>query len=323
VDALVWHGGPNLTVEQIDAPRPAEGEVLVDVALAGICGSDLHAYRGHGGKRQPPLVLGHEAVGRVHGESSLQALFPLRGCGRCAACASGTENLCSDRRLLGLDCQGTFAEQIAIAREDLVPVPDGVSAEIAALTEPLATALNALDGLALDATSRVAVIGLGTIGLLTVYAALDRGGQVVGVDPAPARRQHAEALGVTNLLSSAEELEPQSFTAVVDAVGVTATWSAGVRAVTNGGVIVIVGLGENVGPVDVGRLVRGGLTVRGTYAYTRDQFGSALQMLSERPPSMGWVQCLPLRDGASAFERLTSVSGDAAKVLLEVGSSSS
>jgi threonine dehydrogenase-like Zn-dependent dehydrogenase len=322
VDALVWHGGPKLTVEQIDPPRPAQGEVIVDIALAGICGSDLHAYRGHGGKRQPPLVLGHEAVGRVDGEGQLQALFPLRGCGHCAACASGAANLCNERQLLGLDRQGTFAEQVAIAREDLVPVPDGVSAEVASLTEPLATALNALDGVALDTTSRVAVIGLGTIGLLTVYAALDGGSQVVGVDPAPARRQHAEVLGVTEALASVDELQPQSFNAVIDAVGVTATWSAGVQAVINGGSVMIVGLGESVGPMDVGRLVRAGLTVRGTYAYTREQFTSALAMLADRPPSMGWVQCLPLREGASAFEQLTSVSGDATKVLLEIGSSS-
>jgi threonine dehydrogenase-like Zn-dependent dehydrogenase len=321
VDALVWHGGSDLTVDQIDSPTPAAGEVIVDIVLTGICGSDLHAYRGHGGKRQPPLVLGHEAVGRVRGESTLQALFPLRGCGRCALCAAGTENLCADRRLLGLDRQGTFAQQVAIAREDLVPGPQGASAELAALTEPLATALNALDGFELDRSSRVGVIGLGPIGLLTVYAGLDRGSRIVGVDPAPARRQHAETLGATKVLSSVDQLERDSFDLIIDAVGVTATWSAAVESVRSGGTVVIVGLGESVGPVEVGRLVRAGLTIRGTYAYTRDQFGSALKMLSERPPSTtSWVERRPLGEGASAFEQLSSVTGDAAKVLLEVGS---
>lgn len=321
MDALVWHGGSNLTVEQIDPPQPAEDEVVVDIVLAGICGSDLHAYRGHGGKRTPPLVLGHEAVGRVHGESQLKALFPLRGCGRCAACASGAENLCSERRLLGLDRPGTFAEQVAIAPEDLFSVPDGVSAEVAALTEPLATALGALDGVPLGSSHRVAVIGLGPIGLLTVYAALDHGSPVVAVDPAPVRRRHAQALGPVEVLASVGELERESFDAVIDAVGVTATWSAGVQAVAGGGVVVIVGLGEDAGTMNVGRLVRAGLTVRGTYAYTRAQFNSALRMLSERPPSMSWVECLPLREGARAFERLASVTGDAAKVLLDLASS--
>lgn len=321
MDALVWHGGSSLTVDQIDSPIPADGEVVVDIVLTGICGSDLHAYRGHGGKRQPPLVLGHEAVGRVPGEGTLQALFPLRGCGRCAACAAGAENLCAERRLLGLDRQGTFAAQVAIAREDLIPVPEGTSAEVASLTEPLATALNTLDGLELDRSSRVGVIGLGPIGLLTLYAGLDRGSCVVGVDPALVRRQHAETLGAAEVLSSVDELEHGSFDVIIDAVGAAPTWSAAVDSVRSGGIVVIVGLGDDVGPLAVGRLVRAGLTVRGSYAYTRDQFGSALKMLSERPPStMSWVERCPLRDGASAFEQLSTVTGNAAKVLLEVGS---
>ena len=234
---------------------------------------------------------------------------------------AGAENLCNERRLLGLDRPGTFAQQVAIAPEDLVPVPDGVSAEVAALTEPLATALGALDGLLLGSSNRIGVIGLGPIGLLTVYAAIDHGSRVVAVDPAPVRRRHAEALGAVEVLSSADELERDSFDAVIDAVGMTATWSAAVQAVTSGGAVVIVGLGEDAGTMNVGRLVRAGLTVRGTYAYTRDQFSSALRLLSERPPSTSWVECLSLREGASAFERLASVAGDATKVLLDLTSS--
>ena len=318
MDALIWHGGPELTIDSVDAPTPAEDEVVVDIALAGICGSDLHAYRGHGGARKPPLVLGHEAVGRIPGDETLYALFPLRGCGQCPACARGEENLCASRRLLGLDSQGAFAQQIAIAREDLIPVPDGVAMEVAALAEPLATAVNAIDGLHLDRHSRLAVIGLGPIGLLTAYAALATGCSVVGVDPAPSRRRHAEKLGVTDLLQSAEELETQAFDAVVDAVGISATWGAGVRAVTGGGTVVIVGLGENSGPIDIGRLVRAGLTVRGTYAYTREQFRTALRMLSEQPPSLSWVECQPLANAADAFEQLANVTGDAGKVLLRI-----
>jgi threonine dehydrogenase-like Zn-dependent dehydrogenase len=318
VDALVWHGGPNLTVEQIDPPTPDAGEVVVDIVLAGICGSDLHAYRGHGGKRVPPLVLGHEAVGRIQGESELQALFPLRGCGHCAACARGEENLCNQRRLLGLDRQGTFAQQVAIARDDLMPVPAGVSTAVATLTEPLATAIGTLDGLDLGASSRVGVIGLGPIGLLTVYAALQQGSEVIAVDPAPHRRGHAEALGATQVLPGAEELPRDALDAVVDAVGVSATWSEAVAAVRAGGVVVIVGLGEDTGPMNVGRLVRAGVTVRGTYAYSRAQFKAALQMLGERPPTTTWVECLPLDEGPRAFERLSSVTGTAAKVLLEL-----
>lgn len=321
MDALVWHGGSDLTVDRIDAPTPAADEVVVDIALAGICGSDLHAYRGHGGARKPPLVLGHEAVGRLPGDQTLYALFPLRGCGHCPACLRGAENVCAERRLLGLDRQGTFAQQVAIPRDDLMPVPEGVAIESAALAEPLATAVNAIDGLGVDKDTRVAVIGLGPIGLLTAYAALAAGATVVGVDPVPSRRRHAATIGATALHESAEELAPQSFDVVVDAVGVSATWSVGVQALAGGGTLVIVGLGENSGPIDVGRIVRAGLTVHGTYAYTREQFQRALRMLSEQPLPLSWVECLPFTRAADAFEQLAHVSGDASKVLLQIGPS--
>jgi threonine dehydrogenase-like Zn-dependent dehydrogenase len=207
---------------------------------------------------------------------------------------------------------------VAIPADDLVPVPAGVSAEQAALAEPLATALNGLDGLELGSRRRIAVIGLGPIGLLSAYAAVSLGSEVVGVDPAATRREHARGVGVSDLLSSTDELPSQSFDAVIDAVGLTATWTAGVSALAAGGTLVIVGLGENTGPVDIGTLVRAGLTIRGTYAYTREQFGRALQMLSEQPPAMSWVQRRKLSDGAEAFERLAAVTSDATKILLEV-----
>lgn len=318
MDALVWHGGSDLSIEQIDSPQPASGEVVVDIEMTGICGSDLHAYRGHGGKRQPPLVLGHEAVGRVRGDDTLYALFPLRGCGNCGACVSGHENLCAQRQLLGLDRQGTFAQRVSINAGDLVAVPDGVSTEQATLTEPLATALNGLDGLDLGPGSRVVVIGLGPIGLLSGYAAAGSGAEVVGVDPVASRRRHAHELNVTDTLASVAGLTAASFDAVIDAVGVTATWSAGIEALTGGGTIVIVGLGESDGPMSVGTLVRAGLTVRGTYAYTREHFHAALTMLCDRPPAMSWVGSESLAQGADAFKGLAGVTTDAAKILLRV-----
>jgi threonine dehydrogenase-like Zn-dependent dehydrogenase len=195
-----------------------------------------------------------------------------------------------------------------------------MSAQSAALIEPLATALAALDGLELTSASRIAVIGLGPIGLLTAYAAMGPGGYVVGIDPAATRRNHAVALGVAEVLPSVDKLTSASFDAVIDAVGVSATSSAAVRGLSCGGVVVVVGLGETTVPVDIGRIVRAGLTVRGTYAYKREHFTAASNTLTERPLSLSWVECLPLGQGADAFERLATVDIAATKVLLEINS---
>src|SRR5258708_35533888 len=108
----MWHGGDSLAVEDVPEPRPGPGEVVVDIELAGICGSDLHPYRGEAAPRVPPLVLGHEAVARM-ADGSLAAVFPLVACGECRACVRAGPNLCEQRGLIGLNRQGGLAERVA------------------------------------------------------------------------------------------------------------------------------------------------------------------------------------------------------------------
>ncbi|HVM68522.1 MAG TPA: alcohol dehydrogenase catalytic domain-containing protein, partial [Gaiellaceae bacterium] len=134
--ALVWHGTRSLAYEDVDEPAAGPDEVVLEVSLAGICGSDLHGYRGHPGPRVPPLVLGHEVVGTVDGER--YALYPLVGCGACARCEAGEDNLCASWRLVGMHRAGVFAERVAVPRRCLVPVPPGLDDRRAVLAEPLA-----------------------------------------------------------------------------------------------------------------------------------------------------------------------------------------
>ena len=223
MEALVWLGGDRLVLEDVVSPETNEDETLFRVSLAGICGSDLHAFRGAGGKRIPPLILGHEAVGRVDGDDRLFVVFPLEGCGKCEACAKGQENLCVDRRLLGLDRPGTFAQEVTVPTSSLLAVPDGLSADLAALTEPLATSLALFRGIALDSDTELAVIGCGSIGLLAVYAASQAGCSIVATDPLEERREAALALGATRVTDSAEEFALASADMVIDAVGIEAT----------------------------------------------------------------------------------------------------
>src|SRR5262249_4488090 len=104
---------------------------------------------------------------------------------------------------------------------------------------------------------------------------------------------------------------------VVDAVGIEATWTAALKAVRPGGIVDVVGLGQASGIVAIGDIVRSGLTLRGTYAYSRADFAAALAMLAERPPSTSWLERLPLEEGAAAFERLATFRAQAVKILLQ------
>jgi threonine dehydrogenase-like Zn-dependent dehydrogenase len=314
--ALVWHGASDLRVEDLAEPAPVAGEAVLHIRRAGICGSDLHAYRGHPGPRRPPLVLGHEAVGTLDRRDGRFAVFPLSGCGVCPACRRGDENLCDRRTLLGMNRQGVFAERLAVAERNLVPLPDGLEDDAACLIEPLATALAAvrLEGVG-DDTS-VAVVGCGPIGLLTTYACRAAGASVVAADPVPERRAWAERLGATSTVADPATLPAGAADVAIDTVGAEATWRASLAAVRSGGSVAVVGLAQPEGSLPVGDLVRRGLRLRGVYAYRREDFAQALRLLQAHPPPLGWVSVVDLDEAPMAFHRLATSPGGAVKVLI-------
>jgi threonine dehydrogenase-like Zn-dependent dehydrogenase len=318
VRALVWHGGRKLSVEGVPAPEARDGEVVFDVGLAGICGSDLHPYRGEAGPRRPPLVLGHEAVGTVPGRPGRFTVFPLVACGTCAACARGEENLCERRGLLGLDRQGVFAEQVAVRADALVPLPDELDDELAVLVEPLATCVSALGRGEIGPGSSVLVVGGGPIGLLAAYVAAGRGARVLVAEPLPERRAVARRMGAAETVAGVEEAPPGAADVALDAVGLETTWRGAVAGVRAGGSVVLLGLAQAEGAMPVGDLVRRGITVRGHYAYSRADFEAALTLLSERPPPLGWLDVLALDQGAEGFRRLVEEPARATKILLQV-----
>src|SRR5205085_10209870 len=115
--ALVYTHPNEMTYVEQPAPAAATGEVLIRVEAVGICGSDMHAYHGRDPRRVPPLILGHELVGRVlQGPSAGRRVTvnPLSTCGRCAYCVGGRDNLCSHRTMIGMTRPGGFAERIAV-----------------------------------------------------------------------------------------------------------------------------------------------------------------------------------------------------------------
>jgi threonine dehydrogenase-like Zn-dependent dehydrogenase len=318
--ALVWHGGDRLALEELPEPERRDDHVVLDVLLTGICGSDLHPYRGHAGPRVPPLVLGHEAVGRVDGREGRFVLNPVVPCGECRSCNRGEPQLCEKRGLVGLDRQGVFAERVSVDPSALVPVPAGVADEAAVLTEPLATAVSALRLQHVETDMTLAVIGVGPIGLLTVYAAAQAGISVVAAEPLEHRRGLARRLGAVEVVADANEFDVGSVDAVVDAVGIESTWQAAVRLVRSGGSVCIVGLGAAEGPMPVADMVRRGITVRGHFAYTPADFETALSLLATSPPSLdGWVSVVPLDEGASGFRCLVDEPDRYTKVLVSIG----
>ena len=118
-------------------PVAKAGEALMAVEAVGICGSDMHAWHGHDPRRVPPMILGHEAAGRVlKGPLAGQRVVvnPLISCGLCQYCSGGRSNLCPERELVGMRIPGAFAERLTLPARNLIPVPEGMDAAKAALT---------------------------------------------------------------------------------------------------------------------------------------------------------------------------------------------
>jgi len=328
MQALVYVANEQMAFrEEAEARVLGPDETLVEIEAVGICGSDMHAYLGHDPRRVPPLILGHEAAGKViEGEFSGKRVVinPLITCGRCAHCLDGKQNLCAERDLIGMYRPGAFAERVAIPTRNLIEIPDGMDASLAALTEPAATATHAVNLAERSLTrpiseTRALVIGGGSVGLFAALTLAHRGVKDLTLaDTNPLRRQSAEKTGVAEVINPIDTpVTDAGFDLVVDAVGGKATRQASVAAVTPGGVIMHIGLMDNDGGLDVRRMTLQEITFIGTYTYTPLDLQVTLGQLHEGAlGSLDWIDERPLAQGGAAFQELNAGTCGAPKVIL-------
>lgn len=325
--ALVYTA-PNQIVYR-DAPPPAReaGDVLIRVEAVGICGSDMHAYRGHDPRRTPPLILGHELAGIVvegPGAGRRVTVNPLITCGACDYCRQGRDNLCANRTMIGMTRPGGFAEFVTTAGASVIDLPSGMGAREAALTEPAATALHALH-LAGRALTRplsectALVLGGGAIGMLATLLLQHQGARLISVGEVNALRRDsvARATGADVYDPLAASPPESAFDLVVDAVGAKATRSAALASVRPGGVVMHIGLLDWASEIDMRRLTLAEVTLIGTYTYSTADLRATARALHEGAfGDLAWVEERPLADGAAAFRDLHEGRSAAAKIVL-------
>jgi 2-desacetyl-2-hydroxyethyl bacteriochlorophyllide A dehydrogenase len=316
VKTLVWDGPNAMHVEEAPDPEdPGPGELILKPEAVGICGSEVEGYLGHMGNRTPPLVMGHEFAGTVvatgEGASDLDgarvAINPLSGCGECRLCRSGDSNLCRDRVLVGVHVPGAFADYVKVRAADARRLPDGISARIGALMEPLANGVHAVR-LAPGSVESAVVMGAGTIGLVTLQAALLEGIlHVAVVEPQDERRARAASLGAHAVYGSPEEAkdagEPDL---ILDAVGAQATRALGLELLRPGGTMVCIGLAHDETTLGFHDVVRSQHRIQGSYAYTMPDFEQAHEWLVSGEASLEdeLTAVRPLTDGPEQFARL-------------------
>jgi len=339
MQALVFHGIHQLAIEEVPEPALAPGEVLVQVAACGICGSDLHGYLGHSPRRNRsiPLIMGHEFTGQVAAlgpdvpgdivVGQRVVVQPQTYCGRCRACRAGLSNICPNMSILGIERAGAFAERVAVPANRLFPLPDNLSDLDGALVETLAVEVHLFRQTAHPLLRSVVVLGAGAQGLLAVQLARRAGAsQIIVTDMMPHRLRLAEQMGATAALRGDEDVvagvmrltDGWGAEFVVDAVGAAATRRQGVAMLAPGGTFGLVGLGPGETPLDFGPVINRELVLRGSYCYSDDDFMRALELLASGHIQVGaMLDVAPLREGASCFERLMDPAAGLTTVLLQ------
>ena len=209
IDAAYYCGNKTFRVEQVADVPPGPGEVQIDIAFCGICGTDLHVYLGHMDARiGDHRVIGHEMSGRVaalgEGVSGFEVgeavvVRPLDPCGDCPACDAGHPHICHNLKFLGLDTDGAFQQKWTIPAHTLHKLPTGLTLEHAALVEPLSVAAHDVRRARLAAGEDVLVIGGGPIGMLVALAARQVGANVTISEVNENRLALARDMGFTAL----------------------------------------------------------------------------------------------------------------------------
>ncbi|HEU5080967.1 MAG TPA: galactitol-1-phosphate 5-dehydrogenase [Opitutaceae bacterium] len=332
-------------LEFVDFPdaSPAADEVLVRVHACGICGSDIHGWDGSSGRRNPPLIMGHEASGEIAEVGSGVTGWATGDrvtfdstiyCGQCENCRAGRVNLCENRRVLGVAPaeyrqHGAFAEHVVVPARILYRLPDGMPYPHAAMVEPVSIAIHAVQRVRLAATDVAVVVGSGMIGLFVVQALRWAGAKrIIAVDLDPRRLELARELGATDTLQSNLCDAPQEIGKLTsghgadvafEVVGVSATLQLALASLRRGGSAVLVGNLAQKTDFPLQSVVTREITLYGSCA-SAGEYPLCLDLIARGvirvEPMISAVA--PLREGASWFERLSAKDGSRyMKVILQ------
>jgi D-arabinose 1-dehydrogenase-like Zn-dependent alcohol dehydrogenase len=324
------HHGQPLELVQKEMPTPQGDEVLVRVKAAGLCHTDLHLWEGHydlgGGKKlmlsdrgiKPPIVLSHEVVGEVVGGAlagQTVLVHPWIGCGQCAACQRGEENICIKPQSLGVARPGGFAEYLVVPHARyLVPIDGLDAAEAAPLACAGVTTYSALKKLgARIATDPVVIIGAGGLGLMAIEVLKAMGGKgAIVVDIDPAKREAALAAGALAAIDAkaadaAQQIQAATHggaRAVLDLVGATPTVTLAVAACARGGHIVICGLMGGDITLALPVIPMRPLTIQGSYVGTLEELRELVALVQRTKMKPIPVKRRPLAEVNAAMQDL-------------------
>ena len=337
ISAALYRGNRTFEVRTIETAPPAAGEVQIDVAYCGICGTDLHVYLGHMDQRVGfDRVIGHEMSGivRAVGEGVTTwaagdrvVVKPLAPCGQCPACKRGHAHICQNLSFLGLDSHGAFQQTWNVPAHTLHLLPDSISMRDAALIEPVAVAVHAVRRANLKTGEDVLVIGGGPIGMLVAMVARHAGGTVVISEVNEARLAMARDLGFDALnpmeTDVAGDIENRTGTKGCDVVFEVSGTQPGVDLMTAVAAtrarLVMVAIHAQKPVIDMFQVFWREIELYGARVYEPEDYDEAIRLIASRGIAADALitNIRPLSAIENAFAELTD-DPQAMKILIEL-----
>jgi L-iditol 2-dehydrogenase len=330
---------PNeISVITTNTPTAGEGEIRIKISKVGICGSDVHLYKGHR-LLTKPTIIGHEAIGIIDqiGEGVKNreigervVIEPNIPCFKCKYCMVGKGNICINKRVIGVNESGCFAEYICLPEAFCWKIPNKINDENAVAIEPMAVAYSALFSAKVRSGDSIAIIGLGAIGLLLTHLAIRLGYKVLVTEINEKKLQIAIKMGAIPLVvtgNMAEQTEKISkmwlqndVEAIFECAGSEFTASLATAAAPRGSEIVLVGLSEKNASFCPLKIAREGISVIPSIIYDHPaDYRRVIQLIFEKVIEPGFIVSSyePLENLQNALEKASK--GHETKVVIDVG----
>jgi (R,R)-butanediol dehydrogenase / meso-butanediol dehydrogenase / diacetyl reductase len=321
--AARYIGPDRIETERVSLPEIGDEEALIEVEACGFCGSDINIVAGTHPRAKAPLTLGHELSGKIAQIRSAASdlvvgdritSYPLISCGHCHACLHGHPHVCRDLRLYGFDLDGGMAQYVKLPIESLIKLPEGMSARVGALIEPLAVAVHGVRRAKLEGVEFAAVLGAGPIGLLTALAAQSYGvPRVMISDVLPSRLELAKTLGL-EAYEAGEAVRTfvmdcthqNGADLVFECAGHPSSAVEMISLVRPRGTIVNLGVFKRPVPIDMQAINFKEIEILGSRVYERADFEAAIKLAVHLPLERIVTHAFPLQQVEAAFEQFRS-----------------
>ncbi len=310
--------------ENMESRAPEQGEVKIKLIYGGICGSDVSVFKGKIAHASYPVTPGHELLGTVIetgadvevAVGTRVVVQPNSYCDECERCQAGKTNLCVNKKSLGVNVDGGFAEEFTLSAKYILPVSDSLSDERAVLIEPLAVVVHAFKQVTIGKDTSVAVIGCGTEGQLAIALATYLGATITAIDINEEKLESVTSYGdITTLTPQAVDGDLE-FDVVIEAAGVSPAVKQAVDIVKPGGDVVLIGLTAEA-TLPIMKIVRNEISIHGSIIYNFPfDFADSLEYLNEPTFTVDPIiaEIIPFNEYERAYE--AAASGEHAKIIL-------